>query len=130
MKSITNLKLYTYNIKSKKLKVNSFKKLHVYANVYDKTYIYNRYIQNNTSEAIVKLMNNYRHSDDDTILSILSLNNLQIINLKDNKKTFKLFKEQVKILDECKVYGIPSGSDWFKLAYEFSRIENSKIKRR
>ena len=75
-------------------------------------------------------MNYYKYNDDDTILSILSNKNLEIINKLDNKKTLKEFKDKVKSLEDCRVYALPSKSDRFRLAYEFSKIENSKKKRR
>ena len=56
--------------------------------------------------------------------------NLEIINKLDNKKTLKEFKDKVKSLEDCRVYALPSKSDRFRLAYEFSKIENSKKKRR
>ena len=75
-------------------------------------------------------MNYYKYNDDDTILSILSNKNLEIINKLDNKKTLKEFKDKVKSLEDCRVYALPSKSDRFRLAYEFSKLENSKKKRR
>ena len=51
-----------------------------------------------------------------------------LINKFDNKKTLKYFKDKVKLLDDCKVFALPSNSDRFRLAYEFSKIENSKKK--
>ena len=42
----------------------------------------------------------------------------------------KEFKDKVKSLEDCRVYALPSKSDRFRLAYEFSKIENSKKKRR
>lgn len=129
MKRIENLKIYNYHLKSRKLKVHKFKKIHVFANINDNTYNYNRYIENIDSKNVEKVLNLYRYNEE-TILSILSNNNLEIINKYDNKKTLKEFKDKVKSLDDCKVFALPSNSDRFRLAYEFSKIENSKKKRR
>lgn len=130
MKRIENLKIYNYHLKRKKTKIHKFKKIHVCAQTCDKTYNYNRYIENIDSKNIEKVMNYYKYNDDDTILSILSNKNLEIINKLDNKKTLKEFKDKVKSLEDCRVYALPSKSDRFRLAYEFSKIENSKKKRR
>ena len=129
MKRIENLKVCNYHLKSRKLKVHRFKKIHVFANINDNTYSYDRYIENIDSKNIEKVLNLYRYSEE-TILSILSNNNLEIINNFDNKKTLKEFKNKVKSLEDCKVFALPSNSDRFRLAYEFSKIENSKKKRR
>lgn len=129
MKRIENLKIYNYHLKSKKIKTHKFKKIHVFANINDNTYNYNRYIENIDSKNVEKVLNLYRYNEE-TILSILSNNNLEIINKFDNKKTLKEFKDKVKSLDDCKVFALPSNSDRFRLAYEFSKIENSKKKRR
>ena len=74
-------------------------------------------------------MNSYRYNEE-TVLSVLSNNDLDVINKLDNKKTLKEFKDKVKSLEYCKVFALPSNSDRFRLAYEFSKIENSKKKRR
>lgn len=129
MKRIENLKIYNYHLKSKKLKTHKFRKIHVSANVNDNTYNYNRYIENIDSNNIEKVMSSYRYNEE-TILSILSNNDLEIINKLDSKKTLKEFKDKVKPLEDCKVFALPSNSDRFKLAYEFSKIENSKKRRR
>lgn len=129
MKRIENLKIYNYHLKSKKLKTHKFRKIHVSANINDNTYNYNRYIENIDSENVERVMSSYRYNEE-TILSILSNNNLEIINKFDNKKTLKEFKNKVKSLEDCKVFALPSNNDRFRLAYEFSKIENSKKKRR
>lgn len=74
-------------------------------------------------------MSSYRYNEE-TVLSILSNNDLEVINKLDSKKTLKEFKDKVKSLEDCKVFALPSNSDRFRLAYEFSKIENSKKKRR
>lgn len=129
MKRIGNLKIYNYHLKSKKLKTHKFKKIHISAQTSDNTYNYNRYIENINSFNIEKVMKLYRYNEE-TVLSILSSNNLEIINKLDSKKTLKEFKNKVKSLEDCKVFALPSNSDRFRLAYEFSKIENSKKKRR
>jgi hypothetical protein len=127
MKRIGNLKIYNYHLKSKRIKIHNFKKIHVSAYINDNIYNYNRYIENINSNNIEKVMKSYRYSEE-TILSILSNNDLEVINKFDNKKTLKYFKDKVKLLDDCKVFALPSNSDRFRLAYEFSKIENSKKK--
>ncbi len=129
MKRIENLKIYNYHLKSKKLKTHKFKKIHVFADVNDNTYNYNRYIENIDSKSIERVMSSYRYNEE-TVLSILSNNDLEVINKLDNKKTLKEFKDKVKSLEDCKVFALPSNSDRFRLAYEFSKIENSKKRRR
>ena len=129
MKRIENLKIYNYHLKSKKIKTHKFKKIHVSANINDNTYNYNRYIENIDSKNIERVMSSYRYNEE-TVLSILSNNDLEIINKFDNKKTLKEFKNKVKSLEDCKVFALPSNNDRFRLAYEFSKIENSKKKRR
>ena len=129
MKRIENLKIYNYHLKSKKLKTHKFKKIHVSADVNDNTYNYNRYIENIDSKNVEKVLNLYRYNEE-TVLSILSNNDLEVINKLDSKKTLKEFKDKVKSLEDCKVFALPSNSDRFRLAYEFSKIENSKMKRR
>ena len=129
MKRIENLKIYNYNLKSKKIKIHKFRKIHVSAHINDNTYNYNRYIENIDSNNIERVMNSYRYNEE-TVLSVLSNNDLDVINKLDNKKTLKEFKDKVKSLEDCKVFALPSNSDRFRLAYEFSKIENSKKKRR
>ena len=129
MKRIENLKIYNYHLKSKKLKTHKFRKINVSDNINDNTYNYNRYIENIDSKNIERVMSSYRYNEE-TVLSILSNNDLEVINKLDSKKTLKEFKDKVKSLEDCKVFALPSNSDRFRLAYEFSKIENSKKKRR
>ena len=131
MKRIENVKVHNYNIKTKKLKMNHYQKLNVFVDTNDieDNYSYVKYVPDVNTQSIEKIMINHK-CDDDTILSILVGNNLELINKCDSKETLMRFKEKVSFLSECKVYGIPTKKDKLRVAYEFSKIENlSKVRK-
>ena len=125
MKRIENVKVHNYNLKTKKLKMNHYQKLNVFVDTNDieDNYSYVKYVPDVNTQSIEKIMINHK-CDDDTILSILVGNNLELINKCDSKETLMRFREKVSFLSECKVYGIPTKKDKLRVAYEFSKIEN------
>lgn len=131
MKRIENVKVHNYNLKTKKLKMNHYQKLNVFVDTNDieDNYSYVKYVPDVNTQSIEKIMINHK-CDDDTILSILVGNNLELINKCDSKETLMRFREKVSFLSECKVYGIPTKKDKLRVAYEFSKIENlSKVRK-
>ena len=131
MTRIENVKVHNYNLKTKKLKMNHYQKLNVFVDTNDieDNYSYVKYVPDVNTQSIEKIMINHK-CDDDTILSILVGNNLELINKCDSKETLMRFREKVSFLSECKVYGIPTKKDKLRVAYEFSKIENlSKVRK-
>ena len=124
MKKIENVKVHNYNLKTKKLKMNHYQRLNVFMDTdsIENNYNYVKYVPDFDTQSIEKIMIN--HKCDDTVLSILVGNNLELINKCDSKETLMRFREKVSFLSECKVYGIPTKKDKLRVAYEFSKIEN------
>jgi hypothetical protein len=130
MKKIDSVKVHNYNIKTKKLKMHHYQELNVFVDTdnIENNYSYVKYVPDVNADYIGKIMVNHK-CDDDTVLSVLVGNDLEVINKCDSKETLMRFREKVSFLTECKVYGLPIKKDKLRVAYEFSKIENLKVRK-